>query len=145
MSELYHHGVKGMKWGVRKSEDRASKGRRHLSLDEKGRVILTTSTEKASKQAKTAFAVRLSITAASAAGFMYLSKHPEIMNKTLKKIRKVDRMAEIEKLILDDGPEIVRKVDVARTNIPRTSTGPTRFEPSTFKPSTFQYDTFEPG
>ena len=41
MNELYHHGIKGMKWGVRKNEKKSSqKSKRHLGINEKRKHIL---------------------------------------------------------------------------------------------------------
>lgn len=42
MNNLYHYGVKGMKWGVRKSENLRSnrKEKLHLGIDDRGNLNL---------------------------------------------------------------------------------------------------------
>ena len=42
-NELYHFGIKGMKWGVRKKNEKGptQKSKRHLGINEKGNISLS--------------------------------------------------------------------------------------------------------
>ena len=83
MNELYHHGVKGMKWGIRKNEKKAvSKGKRHLGINEKGNISFIN--EKTTNEAKAKFAAKLLISTAGIALSVYLSKHPNLIHKGMK-------------------------------------------------------------
>ena len=77
---LSHHGVKGMKWGIRKNEKKAvSKGKRHLGINEKGNISFTH--DKATNEAKAKFAAKLLISTAGIALSVYIAKHPKLINK----------------------------------------------------------------
>ena len=85
MTENYlsHHGVKGMKWGIRKNEKKAvSKGKRHLGINEKGNISFIN--EKTTNEAKAKFAAKLLISTAGIALSVYLSKHPNLIHKGMK-------------------------------------------------------------
>jgi hypothetical protein len=69
--ELFHHGVKGMHWGVRKDRSSGSVGERPPSDH-----------AKLKKAAKIGGVVVL--TAAIVAGSVYLAKHPELLDKVAK-------------------------------------------------------------
>ena len=80
MNELYHHGVKGMKWGVRKNEKKSSqKSKRHLGINEKGNISFIH--DKTTNKAKIKFAAKTSMFASGMALSAYISKHPELINK----------------------------------------------------------------
>ena len=59
-NELYHHGVKGMKWGVRKSNVNKSAPnntrKRHLGIDTHGNINITK--EKTTKKNVAKFALK---------------------------------------------------------------------------------------
>ena len=66
MDELYHHGVKGMKWGVRKNKKKYSqKSKRHLGINEKGNISFIH--DKTANKAKIKFAEKASMFAAGIA------------------------------------------------------------------------------
>ena len=81
MNELYHHGVKGMKWGIRKKNEKKSsqKSERHLGINEKGNISFING--KTTNKAKVKFAVKTSMFAAGMALSVYISKHPDIVRK----------------------------------------------------------------
>lgn len=80
MNELYHHGVKGMKWGVRKNEKKSSqKNKRHLGINEKGNISFIH--DKATNKAKIKFAEKTFMAVSGIALSAYIYKHPELINK----------------------------------------------------------------
>ena len=80
-NELYHHGVKGMKWGQRKQASDKS-GKLHVGIDDKGNLTLTK--EKTTRNNVKKFAIKMSIFTSSIAASIYISKHPEIITKGMK-------------------------------------------------------------
>lgn len=74
--ELYHHGVKGMKWGHRKSR------RLHVGIDNKGNLTITK--EKTTRKNARKFAIRACIAASGVAAGVYISKHPQIVIKGME-------------------------------------------------------------
>ena len=80
MNELYHHGVKGMRWGVRKDEKKSpQKSKRHLGINEKGDISFIH--DKTTNKAKIKFAAKTSMFAAGIALSVYMSRHPDIVRK----------------------------------------------------------------
>lgn len=87
MNELYHHGVKGMKWGVRKNEKKSSqKNKRHLGINEKGNISFVN--DKTANKAKTKFAAKIFMFTAGMALSVYISKHPNLIYKGMDFIDK---------------------------------------------------------
>ena len=81
MNELYHHGVKGMKWGVvRKNKKKSSqKSKRHLGINEKGNISFIH--DKTTNEAKIKFAAKTFMFASGMALSVYISKHPDLVDK----------------------------------------------------------------
>ena len=83
MNELYHYGVKVMKWGVRryknKNENTTQKEKLHLGIDKHGNINLIRG--KTTKEAKTAFAIKSSLFIGSIALTAYVAKHPSAIEK----------------------------------------------------------------
>ena len=79
-NEIYHHGVKGQRWGVRRYQN-VDGNRKRIGIKENGKLGITT--EKASKNAKIKFALRTGVKVAYGAGSLalsaYLSKNPAIL------------------------------------------------------------------
>ena len=99
MNENYlaHHGVKGMKWGIRRYQNKdgslTTKGKKkynetetkeklHLGLDKHGNINLIRG--KTTKEAKTAFAIKSSLFVGGMALTAYVAKHPSAVNKGQK-------------------------------------------------------------
>lgn len=89
-NELYHFGVKGMKWGVRKKTSTSvSKGakKRHIGIDDKGNINLVDKPTSKSNIKK--FAIKSGIAIAGVSMSIYLSKHPEIITKGTRAVSKI--------------------------------------------------------
>ena len=89
-NELYHHGVKGQKWGVRRYQNEdgtlTSAGKQHYSepTSENTKRSGLSDTQKATaKKVAIGAGVATGITAAAIGSAVYLSKHPEAV-KALK-------------------------------------------------------------
>lgn len=91
MTELYHHGVKGMKWGVRRYRTKDSKRRagenedakKHLGIDSKGNISFTSDM---TRKNVTKFVAKTAIFASTISLSVYIAKHPEIVSKGARKV-----------------------------------------------------------
>lgn len=87
---LYHHGVKGMKWGVRKkreSNEQGVKKKKHLGIDDRGSLNLID--HPTTKQGIRNFAIRSSISAGFLSASVYMSKHPEVVVKGMSAVTRI--------------------------------------------------------
>ena len=84
MNNLYHYGVKGMKWGVRKSENLRSnrKEKLHLGIDDRGNLNLIRG--KTTTKAKKAFAIKSLMFVGSMSLTAYAATHPKTIEKGQK-------------------------------------------------------------
>lgn len=87
MNELYHHGVKGMKWGIRRYQNKniTQKEKLHLGIDKHGDINLIRG--KTTKEAKTAFAIKSSLFIGSIALTAYVATHPNAIEKGEKIVK----------------------------------------------------------
>ena len=84
-NELHHHGVKGMKWGVRRYQNKDG------SLTPAGKIRYGDNPDGAETQAKThktakRVATALLMTATAAAAVAYYRKNPEAVKSVLSKV-----------------------------------------------------------
>ena len=87
-NELYHHGIKGMKRGDRKKNEKKSpqKNKRHLGINEKGNISFVNT--KTTNKAKTKFAAKIFMFTGGMALSVYISKHPELIYKGMNFVDK---------------------------------------------------------
>lgn len=83
---LAHYGVKGMKWGKRKTTTKTPHpdGKLHLGLDKHGNINLIRG--KTTKKSKQAFAVKTAMFVGMMATTHYLATHPEVVEKGRKRL-----------------------------------------------------------
>ena len=82
-TELAHYGVKGMRWGVRRSENKnLKKPRKHLGIDDRGNINLIEG--KTTAKAKKVFVAKTLMSIGPMALSMYMQKHPETVVKGIR-------------------------------------------------------------
>lgn len=111
--ELYHHGVKGMKWGVRKdrqsSRSRTNKNKRHIGIDDSGNVSLID--HPTTKKGVAKFVAKTSVLALTVGVSVYMAKHPEVVMKGQKAVSGIlktsgdMKVSSVESFV---GPKFVR-------------------------------------
>lgn len=111
--ELYHHGVLGQKWGVRRYQNKDG------SLTAAGRSRKT-NTEPQSQERNTKLVKRVAaatiMTATVAAGTVYAAKHPEKIASVMNKVKNI-KMKDLSQQAVEKGKNYVK------TAIKEASTG----------------------
>lgn len=106
-SELYHHGVLGQKWGVRRYQNKDG------SLTAAGR---NRKTNTESEQLVKRVAAATIMTATVAAGTVYAAKHPEKIASVVNKVKSI-KMKDLSQQAVEKGKNYVK------TAIKEASTG----------------------
>lgn len=100
-NELYHHGVKGQKWGVRRYQNAdgtlTSEGKQHKSK------ISPEKKKELTKKAILAAATAVTVTAA----VVYAKKHPEAIGKVLEKVKNIS-VKDLSKKTVDKGKQYIK-------------------------------------
>lgn len=98
---LKHHGIKGMKWGVRRYQNYDGS----LKTAGKNRKISTDSEDKSSRNKKIAGAAIMTATVAAAA--IYVHKNPAAIGKVMSRFKGV-KMSDLSQKAVDKGKEYVK-------------------------------------
>lgn len=99
---MYHHGIKGMKWGVRRYQNKDG------SLTAAGKKRKETDQSSADNSERNKKIARVGIaTATVAAAAIYVHKNPEAVGKVISKFRGV-KMSDISQAAIDKGKAYVQ-------------------------------------
>lgn len=101
--ELYHHGVKGQKWGVRRYQNKDGS---LTSVGAKQKADSDTSSDNSVRNKRIAAAVVG--TASVAAAAYYVHKHPESIGKVVSQFRNI-KVNDLSKKAVDAGKTYVKE------------------------------------
>lgn len=107
--ELYHHGIKGQKWGVRRYQNSdgtlTSEGKKHKS---------SSSPEQKKKIAKRIALGAAALGTAAAAAY-YVKKHPEAISKIVDKVKNI-KIKDITQNTVNKGKNYISSVKTKKAD-----------------------------